>query len=169
MNRIINSDRFICPYCDRIVKVKLDGNRQVTCNNCFHETRLTKTAKGFLTLQKTRQNQNNRNFKIDRTIYSDVIYTITDAELLKHNFLTERITFEDFFEQCHKKEFLKIKSNIVFKSYVIGIPSTDIMKFFNDNGSKLSLNTINHIVTNYNYESKNQRIRNNLQRGISKS
>ena len=164
MNRIIEKDRFICPYCQREVKVKIDGIRQKTCNHCFHETRITITRKGFMTLQKTRQNCNNRKFKIDRTLYKDVIYTITDAELLKYNFFTEKITFEEFFESCHKKEFSGIRDVIVYKAYILGLPSVDIMEFFRQNGAKLNSTTITTIIKNYHYETKYQRIRNNLQR-----
>lgn len=164
MNRIIEKDRFDCPYCQREVKIKIDGIRQKTCNHCFHELRITYTSKGYMTLQKTRQNASNRRFKIDRVMYKDVIYTITDAELLKYNFFTEKITFEDFFETCHKKEFSGIRDVIVYKSHILGIPNVDIMEFFRQNGAKLNSTTITYIIKNYNHETKYQRIRNNIQR-----
>lgn len=164
MSKNIDTNKFICCYCHKNVKTENLNSYQVTCNHCFHDLRIYESKNGFKVLQKTRQDKNNRNYKIDKALYKDIIYTITDAELLKFNFIENKLHFEDFFEVCHKKQFSVIRNTIIYKAYILGLPNVEILNFFKENGAKISVSIISYIIKTFNYETKNQRIRNNLQR-----
>lgn len=157
MNRIVDKDIMDCPYCARELHFEDNGLKIRNCYHCFHDVTIATTRKGFKTLHKTGQSQNARNNKIDKVLYRDVIYTITDAELLKFNFMEEKISFEDFFEKSAHKEYIGLREIIVKKAYYIGITPTEIMNFFRANGSKLNLSSITNILRKNGNKIENER------------
>lgn len=164
MFRKIDANDFTCPYCKLDVKFNTKNRRHSFCRNCYHEYRIVKSKFGFITLYKTNQGETNRIFRINRNVYRDLIYTISDAEIMKYNFLENKISFEDFFEQSYKKIYWEVRNTIIWKAYQLEIPNTDIIAFFRANGSNLNLSTLLSIINNYDKSNKNKSDGDNIHR-----
>lgn len=164
MFRKIFADDYTCPYCGLDVKFNTKNSRHSFCRNCYHEYRITKNSAGFTALYKTKNAESNRIFRINRNVYKDMIYTISDAEILKYNYLENKISFEDFFEQCYKKIFWETRNKIVWKAYQLEIPVADIISFFRANGSNLNNSVIQTIIENHGKTNKNKSDGGNIHR-----
>lgn len=145
-----------CPYCFRETKVTHLDKKVNTCSNCFHFSGVFKTAKGKYVLHKKQNDYLSRAKRIDKTLYRDVIYTITDAEILKFNFLEEKVTFEDFFDNCNKSCYVPIRNTIIAKAHYLGISQSDIVEYFHENGAKLSISNISKIIKKYEDNTENE-------------